>query len=166
MSSQTELSPSTLSAYLNDHLAGSKAGIELAQSCRADHEGTPLGNVMDRLVTEIDEDRNTLEDLMSRLGIEHSRVKQAGGWVMEKLSRIRFAEHVTGSEATSRLMQLETLSLGIEGKHLLWKALRELGRDQPGLQGIDFDRLVSRAEAQRESIEPFRLEAAAEGLTA
>ncbi len=167
MSSQTQLSTSTLSAYLNDHLAGSKAGIDLAESCRADNEGTPLGDVMARLVTEIEEDRATLEDLMSRLGVEHGRVKQAGAWVMEKLGRVRFAEHITGSEATSRLMQLEALSLGIEGKRLLWKALQELA--QAGslrFVGPDLAALIARAESQRARIEPFRLEAARDGLAA
>jgi hypothetical protein len=165
MSSQVHtVSPaSTLSAYLNDHLAGSKAAMELVSSL-GENSGTPLGEMLGRLGTEIDADRNTLEGIMASLGIEPSPMKQAAGWMLEKLSRIRFDEHLTGSAATSRLMQLETLSLGIEGKRLLWKTLAQVADAGASLDGVDLQELVARAETQRDWIEPFRLEAAAEGL--
>jgi hypothetical protein len=156
----------TLSSYLNDHLAGSRAAIHLVESIQAENEGTPLGDLMGRLGAAIESDRHTLEGLMTRLGIEPSSAKQAAGWMLERLSRLRFAEKVTGSAATSRLMQLETLSIGIEGKRLLWKALKELTQAAAGSEGVDFDSLIARAESQRQEIEPFRLEAAGEGLAA
>ncbi|HVF13308.1 MAG TPA: hypothetical protein VM942_01845 [Acidimicrobiales bacterium] len=161
--------PTTLSSYLGDHLAGSKAGIELVENIQSENEGTPLGAVMRQLATEIESDSETLESIMARLGIEPSRVKQAVGWMGERLSRLRLSETVTRSAHTTRLMQLETLSLGIEGKRLLWKVLQQVPQAGPGGGGIDvdfdFDRLVTQAESQRQQIEPFRLEAAAAGLT-
>ena len=168
MSHQTQarLDQSTLSTYLNDHLAGSKAAIELVTSLRSETEGTPLGDLVGRLVIEIDEDRATLEGLMTRLGVEPHRVKQAAGWMTEKLSRVRFAERVTGSTATTRLMQLETLSVGIEGKRLLWTAMARLSQVVAVAQTVDYAGLVARAERQRDSLEPFRLDAAAEGFAA
>ena len=101
---------------------------------------------------------------MLGLGIETSTVKQAAGWMLERLSRLRFDERVTHSAAVTRLMQLETLSLGIEGKVMLWKALQQVG--ETAFEGVDFAGLVSRAEAQRKDMEQFRLEAAAAGLEA
>ncbi len=163
MSTQTTTTlQSTLSAYVNDHLAGSKAAIELVGSIRAENEGSPLGELMGRLATDIEDDRNTLDQIASDLGIEASPVKQAAGWMIERLSRLRFDERVTRSAATTRLMQLETLSIGIEGKVLLWKALAQL--KESGLDGVDFRSLIARGERQRTEIEPFRLAAAAEGL--
>jgi hypothetical protein len=166
MSNQTStITPqSTLSSYLNDHLAGSKAAIELVESIRAENEGTPLGELLGRLATEIETDRGTLEGLMTGLGVETSPVKQAAGWMLERLSRLRFDERVTRSAATTRLMQLETLSLGIEGKVMLWNALEQVG--ETSFEGADFAGLVTRAQTQRKDIEPFRLEAAAAGLEA
>jgi len=168
MSSQasTAADQSTLSSYLNDHLAGSRAAVELVESIQGEHEGTPLGDLMGRLGTDIQTDRDTLQGIMTRLGVEPSSVKQAAGWMLERLSRLRFSERATGSAATSLLMQLETLSLGIEGKRLLWKALQHLTQAGPGSSGVDFDLLIARAESQRQQIEPFRLEAAAAGLSA
>jgi len=36
----------SLSTYLNDHLAGSAAGKELAEQCATSNLGTPLGTLM------------------------------------------------------------------------------------------------------------------------
>jgi len=163
MSTQTSsTSQTTLSSYLNDHLAGSKAAIEMVESIRSENEGTPLGELLGRLATDIEDDRATLEKILAGFGIEPSPVKQAAGWMLERLSRLRFDERVTHSAATTRLMQLETLSIGIEGKMLLWKALAQVKENE--LDGVDFTSLIARAESQRQEIEPFRLAAATEGL--
>jgi hypothetical protein len=155
--------PSTelLDAYLNDHLAGSAAGIELAEKLLANNEGTPFGAVLQTLAAEIKEDRATLEGLMGRLGIEKSTVKQATGWVFEKLSRVRFDRRLTGSSDLARLLETETLSLGIEGKLLMWRALQQVGE----LDAAELDRLAGRARRQREALEPYRLGAAAAAFT-
>ena len=103
---------------------------------------------------------------MSRLGIAPSSLKQAAGWMLEKLSRVRFNQRLTGNTSTTRLMELETLSLGIEGKHVLWKALQRVAERESRLQGVRFPDPDRPAESQRHDIEPFRLQAAAEGLDA
>ncbi|MCA1690984.1 MAG: hypothetical protein LC733_01855 [Actinobacteria bacterium] len=68
-----------LGAYLNDHLAGSSAGAELAETILQDSEGTPLGSMMATLLAEIQADRTTLVDLMDRLGIARSTMKRDRG---------------------------------------------------------------------------------------
>jgi len=159
-----------LGHYLNDHLGGSVTGLELAEKLEADNAGTPLGQSMSQLVADIGADKATLEDLMDQLGVEKSRLKQTSGWAAEKLSRLRFNDKVTGSGALSRLLQLEMLSVGIEGKLGLWRALQavagagpdpeQLGTGgQPG-EVVDLDRLVQRAQDQLDTLEPHRLEAA------
>jgi hypothetical protein len=149
-----------LGIYLNDHLAGASAGIELAEKLGSGSEGTAFGAVLDVLVAEIKEDRATLEELMERLGIERSPVKQAAGWAFEKLSRLRLDPLVTGSPHLSRLLESETLSLGIEGKLAMWRALKEVATVDARLATTDFDVLMARARGQRESLEPYRLDAA------
>src|SRR6266542_3062087 len=61
-----------LGIYLNDHLGGSIAGVEVAEKLRSKNEGTPFGTTLSGLVLEVKEDRATLENLMDRLGIERS----------------------------------------------------------------------------------------------
>jgi hypothetical protein len=154
-----------LGVYLTDHLAGATAGIELAERLASDNQGTPLGAVMTGLVREIQEDRAFLEELMGRLGIDRSPVKQAAGWVFEKLSRVRMNKQLTGSAALSRLLEIETLSLGVEGKLAMWRALQELAAADAELAATDFDRLVGRAREQRQTLEPHRLQAAAQAFS-
>lgn len=153
------MSPSEpLHGYLSDHLAGSEAALELIDTMRTHNDGTAFGGFLDGLKTEIETDRASLERVMRTLGISRSALKQAGGWMLEKASRIKLDEHVTGSGHLSRLMETEALSLGIEGKRLGWRSLQQLLPDAD--LGVDLDVLVSRAERQRERLEPFRIDAA------
>jgi hypothetical protein len=149
-----------LGIYLNDHLAGSAAGVELAEKLAAGNEGTPFGTALAAVAQEIKEDKETLEGMIERLGIGKSPVKQAAGWVFEKVTRLRFNRQLTGSDELTRLLETETLSLGIEGKAAMWQALKDMDGLDTELGRADFDRLIFRARQQREALEPHRLEAA------
>lgn len=154
----------SLDVYLNDHLAGSAAAVELVERIRDNNEGTALATHMESLVVEIEEDRDTLSAVMKRLGVVRSKPKQVAGKVLESLSRLRLNEHVTGSEEVTLLMELETLSLGIEGKLSLWRSLTEVRASRPELAEFDMAALATRAVSQRAGVERFRLEAAAAAL--
>jgi hypothetical protein len=149
-----------LGIYLNDHLGGSIAGVEVAEKLRSKNEGAPFGAALAGLVLEIKEDRATLEHLMDRLGIERNPAKQAAGRGLEKLGRLRTSKQLTGSAEISRLMDIEALWLGIEGKLAMWRALKEIAELDAELAATDFDGLAERARRQRETLEPFRLQAA------
>src|SRR5918994_1632011 len=70
-----------LSIYLNDHLAASLAGYEVAKRSRSSNEGTPFEEFLAGLVVEIELDREALENIMDRLGIRRNPAKQAGAWL-------------------------------------------------------------------------------------
>ena len=150
-----------LGVYLNDHLAGSAAGLELAEKLRDNNQGTELGSAMAAMHRDIAQDRDALEELMARLEVERHPVKEAAGWALEKLSRLRLNPALTGSADLTRLLETEALSLGIEGKLAMWLALKEAADGDRRLAGTDFDRLIERARGQRRSLEPHRLAAAA-----
>jgi hypothetical protein len=154
-------SDEALVVYLNDHLAGSAAGVELASKLRDNNQGTEVGKEMVALHHDISEDRDSLEELMRHLDLERHPVKEAAGWVLEKLSRLRLSPAVTGSTELTRLLETEALSLGIEGKLSMWLALREAAAADPRLAAADYDRLIERARGQRRALEPHRLAAAA-----
>jgi hypothetical protein len=149
-----------LGTYLNDHLAGAAAGVALAEKLAAANEGTPLGTAVAAVAGEIKADRETLEGLMERLEIGKSPTKRAAGWAFEKVTRLRFNRQLTGSDDLTRLLETETLSLGIEGKAAMWEALKGMDGLDAELGRADFDRLIFRARQQREALEPHRLEAA------
>jgi hypothetical protein len=149
-----------LETYLNDHLAGSAAGIALAKKLADNNQGTKLGDEMALVHRDIAEDREALEQLMARLEVRQHPVKDAAGRMLERLSRLRLNPALTGSDELTRLLETEALSIGIEGKLLMWLALKEAAAGNPRLAGTDFDRLIERARGQRRAVEAYRLAAA------
>ncbi len=153
-----------LKTYLNDHLAGALGGVELAKRCRSNNEGTSLAEALDRLIAEIDEDRQTLERIMEELDVPQNPVKQAATWLGEKVGRLKPNEKIKGYSDLSRLVELETLGLGVEGKASLWRSLLQVQGDYPELDKFDLPALLTRAESQRDRVEEYRREAAAKAL--
>lgn len=151
-----------LPIYLNDHLAGSVVGIQLARRARASNEGTDLGQVLTEIGSEIEADQATLRRLMEHLDVAESRVKPAGAWVAEKLGRLKLNGRLRGYSPLSRVVELEGLCGGIAGKRQLWKALE---RTFATLPGFDFAALAERADSQLRRLEPHRLDAAEQAFS-
>jgi hypothetical protein len=149
-----------LATYLNDHLTGAAAGVDLAEKSAAKNRDTPFGSFLTDLRTAIEEDRLTLVALMERLGIDRAKVKQAMGGAVEKLSRLRLHDAVTGDSDLSRLMELEALDIGVTGKLALWRTLQELAATDSRLAEADLDTLIKRARAQLQQIEEHHRETA------
>jgi hypothetical protein len=155
---------SKLGIYLNDHYAGSVAGAQLARRAARSNRGTPYGEVLATLAREIEEDRQSLKLIMQRLGIRPDPAKAAVAWSAEKLGRLKLNGQLTGYSPLSRLEELEILSLGVEGKLALWRAL---GRAvDHGVPEAELETLIERALSQREILERQRLDAAPEALSA
>jgi hypothetical protein len=147
-----------LSTYLNDHLAGATVGVELSRRTAGANEGTELGGFLTGLAGEIEEDRDTLLKVMDQLGVKKDRLKVAAGWAGEKIGRLKPNNRLVGYSPLSRLIELEGLALGVEGKGSLWQVLAEL--NEPRLAGFDFAALLDRARAQRDQLQQRRLAAA------
>jgi hypothetical protein len=154
-----------LPIYLNDHLAGATLGVELARRASRENEGTELGDFLRELTREVEEDRESLVALMRSLGVAQSRLKVAGAWTAEKLGRLKLNGEVTGYSPLSRLVELEGLAAGIEGKRSLWRSLEQVRDRDDRLRGVDVSGLAARADSQRERLEPFRLAAAGDALS-
>jgi hypothetical protein len=153
-----------LSIYLNDHLAGSAGGVELARRLRSNNaDDDTFGAPIAKLCSEIEADREILEDAMKQLGISRSRLKPVGAWLGEKLGRFKLNGQLTGYSPLSRLVELELLYLGLTGQIRLWRALEHsLGERQE----FDFAAMAERAAGQRKRVEELHLKAAALALPA
>lgn len=151
-----DMAEKALEIYLNDHLAGATMGCEIAEQLRDRNEGSPLGDRMTSLAADIDADRRTLVDLAERLGATSSPIKQGTTWLAEKASRVRFSGMTSGDPELGTFLALETLSLGVEGKIALWRALAAIA-EGPALAAMDFDDLIARGEAQRRQLEAERI---------
>lgn len=137
--------------YLNDHLAGATVGVELARRARGENGGTELGGFLAQLTREIEQDRDTLREVMATLGVGEDRIKQIAAWTGEKLGRLKLNGRVLSRSPLTPVVELEGLMLGVGSKAAMWRLLAEL--HDPRLEGTDFDGLLARAERQREQIE-------------
>jgi hypothetical protein len=155
-----------LDVYLNDHLAGAMLGTELAEQIQAQNDGTALGEVMESLAPEIEQDRQTLIELMQQLDSSKNPVKQATAWIAEKASRVKLSGMSAGEPELGTFMALETLTLGVQGKASLWKALKQVADQHPPIASLNLDELIDRARTQYETLERERLAAAGRALAA
>jgi hypothetical protein len=144
----TALSTDRLAIYLNDHLAASTFGVELARRSYGANKGTEFGMELKQLVDEIEADRADLERIIDTLGKPRDQIKPAVAWVAEKAGRLKPNGQLTGYSPLSRVIELEGLASGVHGKLLLWRALRAISPGEPLLASSQLDRLTSRAESQ------------------
>lgn len=149
-----------LRIYLNDHLAASKGGLELCKRALSNNEGTPFSKPLERLASEIEEERRELVGLLDRVGGNPDAVKQGAAWVAEKAGRIKLNGQLTGYSPLSRLVEIEGLAVGIEAKLSMWRALRRLADVDPRIPSQVLEGLIESGERQRDDMEKCRLEAA------
>jgi hypothetical protein len=146
-----------MDVYLNDHLAGAMLGSNLADQIRSRNRGTPLGDLMGSLAPQIEEDRQALIGLMQRMGTSKNPVKQAGAWITEKASRVKFWGLTSGEPELGPFMAVESLALGVLGKLSLWRALAQVADQHPAIASVDLDALILRAQTQYDLLERERL---------
>ena len=158
-----------IAIYLNDHLAGATGVRELARRSASSNRGSRYGPFLEQLAREIDEDRNSLLEIMRALDVGSDPLKLLGGWWVEKLGRLKLNGHLLGYSPLSRVVELEAIELGVNGKLCLWRTLEMLApsdRSEIGrrLSDFDFKRLIGRAERQLGRLEKQRLAASREAF--
>ena len=152
-----------MDVYLNDHLGGATLGVDLAEQIRDQNEGTPLGELMTSIAPEIEEDRETLLDLMERMGARRTPSSRSrAGWPRRPAGSSSAARS-SGEPDHGAFMALESLTLGVRGKWCLWTALKEVASQYPALASMDLDVLIHRAEAQHGALEGARLDGGPQG---
>lgn len=140
-----------LAVYLRDHFAGSTAGLALVRRCRRENAGTALENVLATIETEIDEDRRTLQAMMSRLGVSPSSFKSALGAAAEAVGRLKSNGRVLRRSPSSSVVELEGLAAGILTKRNLWRSLRAAAH-RAALDVAELDTLIDRATSQLDRV--------------
>ena len=160
------MSHDLLGIYLNDHLAGSTLGVELARRTAGANEGTPYAEFLDKLATEIEEDRDALLRAMKNHGTDPDQLKRGFAWLGEKAGRLKLNGQITGYSPLSRVTELEGLIIGVTGKQQLWRALRLLEPDERPLEAAELDDLIQRAERQRDGLMEQHARACGEAFSA
>jgi hypothetical protein len=149
-----------LRIFMQDHLAASTAGLELARRAYGANRGTTYGDALSRVADQIDEDRRALEDMLTDLGFKPDRVKIVGAWAGEKVGRLKLNGQLKGYSPLSRVEELEALIAGINAKLSLWRIVLEVAKEEPRLDADRIHRLIERGEEQLETVEDLRTRAA------
>src|SRR3954470_21010564 len=138
-----------LPIYLNDHYAGSTLGAELAKRAAKNNDGNAeFGPPLRTLASEIEHDRETLKQLMGRLGVSEDRFKTTLFWVGEKVGRLKPNGELLRFSPLSRVVEMEGLITGVGGKLSLWRTLLELAEREDRLEEGELEVLAGRAEDQ------------------
>jgi hypothetical protein len=162
--------PSALAAYLNDHLAGSVAGIDLADTLttaatRANDREHALW--LTDLRDALQSAQADLRAVMSRSHANETILKQVGAWAAERMTRVKLTL-TTATEGSSLawLDGLEALALGLQGQAALWRALNAtFPLDDPRRGSTDCGALEQRAQMLFAEVDRARLAAAARAFS-
>ncbi|HVV09188.1 hypothetical protein [Amycolatopsis sp.] len=151
-----------LGIYLNDHLTGATAGVELARRLARTEGEWAGGGKLERLAEEIERDRDALLDMMAALGEPVRKVEVATGWLAEKLARVKLNGRVVSRSPLSRVVELEGMRLGVEGKVAGWRTLRTRAAVDSRLDADRLDELIASGRSQITRLERLRVQAATE----
>jgi hypothetical protein len=158
------LSDQIITTYLNDHLAGSVAALELLDDLIDVQEG-PDRAMLAAVRDQIQEDQHILQQLLREFGGKESPVRKAAAWLTEKLGQAKLRLDDPGTGQLRSLEALDTLTLGVQGKLSLWRALAAVADTRPELASFDLARLQARASGQFEQLEQLRLRIARSAFT-
>lgn len=115
-----------LRIYLDDHLALIAAEVELIARCRGRNRGTPLGDFLQRLESEVRSQKSLAEDLNLQIGGKwnlEGQLKQSAAWFLEKVGRLKLNDSLLSYSPLSRVVELEMLSIAAQERSFLWDNL-------------------------------------------
>lgn len=147
---------SNIATYLNDHLAGSVAALEMLDHLVESPPRPDLDGFFVHLRSEIQEAQDVLRHLIDELGVGESSIRKASAWLGEKFSRAKL--HPSETDPVGIFLSMEMLLLGLTGQAALWRAMACLAPEHEILQRYDFPALNDRAQQLAEHVEDLRLQ--------
>ncbi len=153
-----------LAIYLRDHLGAAYGGHALSKRLRDQNRDRWYGAELAAIEREIAGEIITLRSIMATLGVDESRVKQWAAMAAERVARLKANGRRVGYSPSSRVLELEALSAGVEGKSGLWRVLRAVADRRSDVSADELDRLHEQAVRQRERLEAIHANALQEAF--
>jgi hypothetical protein len=138
----------SFASYLNNHLSGAAAELELARRAASSFRGSPEERFFREYLGQLEEDRELMRQLLRASGHQDG-LQRFGRWAMEAVVVTRMADAATAG--LSRLLQVEGALIGAFGRQKLWEVLERGLSTPPG--ELDFPALRERAERQSAHLE-------------
>ena len=142
-----------LIAYLRDHLSGSDVAVRVVHRLVSTDRGAADRPLFERLAKEFEEDRAVVRAVLNELGASGRSLKRAVGVASGTVLGV-----TAGGDPgeLSLLRTLEGLSIGVQGKRCMWRALQSLHAVPSSVHDLDFIELEAKAIRQWEAIEERR----------
>lgn len=158
------LSRHPLHTYLNDHLAGSVAALELLDHLIETEREPEAREFFVSLQRDIAAHQEVLKDLLRRLDGTESRLRKAGAWISEKIGEIKLRMDEAPGAGLRELEACETLALGLQGQIAMWTALEQIADRVPEVRTVDLASLLERTRALFARVESRRIAAVRKSL--
>lgn len=153
-----------LETYLQDHRAAAEMGSHLARRLAEENAGTSYEQFLAGLAQEIEQDVAALEDIMRRFDVSKATLKTAAASVAEKVGRLKPNNRLTSYSPLSRVLELEGLRSGVQGKLALWDALACVAAHDERLGEAEIAALHAKAQRQLEGLREHHAMAAREAF--
>ncbi len=136
-----------LHVHLQNHWTAATGGIDFADRVAGSHRGTAIGADLERVRTEVHEDRETLREIMEAAGTRPGVVIPFAARVAERVGRLKPNGHLIQWSPVSDVMELEIFRGAVTIKLAGWETLAILAEHDARLP---LDRLLTLAERARE----------------
>ncbi len=148
----------TIETYLQDHHAGSAAGVDAFRRVSEGHSDREVRAKVTRMAYDVAEDQRSLEAIMSAFHVKPNQLKDIPARLAEKIARFKPNERVTQRSPLSDIEELEALTAAVHAKSLGWRLLLEVNDDR--LDKTLLQKLLDRAREQEDELEALRLKQA------
>lgn len=148
-----------LTTYLNDHLGGVVAAVELSRRCLSRNGNSELGSFLERLTANFESERELLRKMIRALDRVESPVKILGGWAIEKVTRLKLNNALFRYSDLSRVIELEALLAAAQAQWRMWAVLDASRSGDPRFAGMDFAEAAKKADKMLAEAKRFHREA-------
>lgn len=109
--------------YLNDHIAAAVAWSALAARIARENTGSPLGDIVETLRRDLDEEIPLLRVLLRESGGRERKAKQWIARSAERFGRLKPNGAFRGYSPLSRLVEIEALTAALALRASMWRSL-------------------------------------------
>ncbi|TYB48150.1 SDR family oxidoreductase [Actinomadura chibensis] len=148
-----------LGIYLNDHLAAAAGGVALARRLARGHRDPGRAERLGRLADDVAADRGALLEILTSLGLPTRRYKSLAVAAAEKAGRLKLNGGLVRRSPLSDVVELEAMTLAVEGKRAGWRTLLDVADQEPALDTERLRLLQARADDQLAVLERLRADA-------
>lgn len=143
-----------LEDYLNHHLLGSRSGVRMFRTAADTWDGTDYERQFTDLAGQVQQDQETLEALIARLGMHTPAVEKALGKAAEVAGRLNPVNLTRSKTRGMTQVEMDLLQGALQAKGGMWHVLALLAERFPdaGLDRDEMTGLYQRAQDQEAQV--------------